>query len=125
MSYLREKFGYLKGLAEGLDIKDDTKESKLLLGMLDLLDEITFAIDDLDEEIGELDEYVEYIDDDLSVLEDEFYDMVDFDEEYEEELEVACPECGEIIDINDIDFTDEESKVVCPDCGTEFGIFMD
>ena len=49
MSYLTERASYLQGLADGLKINEDTNEGKLLLAMLDLIDEMACELDDLDE----------------------------------------------------------------------------
>lgn len=129
MSYIREKFTYLKGLADGLGINDETKEGKILLGMLELLDEVTYAIEELDDEVSEIDEMVEFLDDDLNVLEDEVYadleddefDYYDMDEDddylmYQEPLfdnEFYCPSCGAFIELDE---DDEELAIVCPEC---------
>ena len=73
MNYLAEKVAYLKGLAEGLGIEESSKEGKLLLHIVDALEE--FA-DVLDETIGnqmELEEYVNFMDEDLADLEEDIY----------------------------------------------------
>ena len=45
MDYLFQRVSYLRGLAEGLKISDSTDEGKVLLSIIDTLDEIVEAID--------------------------------------------------------------------------------
>lgn len=137
MSYIREKFTYLKGMADGMGINEDTNEGKLLLGMLELLDEITYTLDELDEEVGELDEMVEFLDDDLNVLEDEVYGEIDDEDDYDYfdldddnylfdepfvDNEFYCPSCGAFIELDE---DDEELAVVCPECHQVIEIYAD
>lgn len=87
MSYIREKLNFLQGYSEGLELDESKKETKLILGILDLLDEMSYMLDELDEEVAVLDEVVEAIDEDLTDLEVDFYDMDDelYFEEYDDE----------------------------------------
>ena len=119
MSYLTEKMAYIRGLAEGLEIDETTKEGKLLLAIVealsdtadelyelgDIQDEMQLQLDEVDEDLDELESFV-YGDED-----DEFYD--DEDEEYE----VECPNCGDMICF-DADLLDSD-KINCPACGEE------
>ena len=68
---ITEKVAYLKGLAEGMEICADSKESKLLLAIIDVLDDVSLAIDDLDNYTEEIAAQVDEIDEDLANLEDE------------------------------------------------------
>ena len=63
------KMAYLKGMLEGMDF-EDKKEKKLFAAMIDILDELVEAVDDLYEEQDELQEYVESIDADLEDAEE-------------------------------------------------------
>ena len=84
---LKERISYLKGLADGLGVKDDdTKESRVISGILDLLDDITDSIVELDTSYSELDRYVESMDEDLELLEDIVFD--EDTEEYRQMVEV-------------------------------------
>ena len=58
MSYLYEKVSYLKGLADGMEIGSDSKEGKLLVKMIEVLEEITYSIEDIEQDIEEIDEVV-------------------------------------------------------------------
>ena len=77
MSYIREKVNFLQGFAEGLELDIEKKETKLILGILDLLDEMSYLLDELDEEVFELDQVIEAMDEDLADLEIDFYDLED------------------------------------------------
>lgn len=81
MDYLYQKVSYLKGMAEGLEIEQESKEGKLLLNIVDALEDFADAIVELSDDCGELEDYVSYIDEDLTDVEDELYDFED-DEDY-------------------------------------------
>lgn len=85
MEYLYEKVSYIKGLAEGLSIEEESKEGKLLMHIIDALEDIIEEVDVMKEDHEELSEYVEYIDEDLTDLEDDIYGDCECDEE-----ECAC-----------------------------------
>ena len=71
---VEKKVQYLKGLADGLDIKGDTKEGKLLLAIIDTLSSIANELEDVDDELTQLGEYVEELDNDLLEVEEYLYD---------------------------------------------------
>ena len=119
MDYINEKVAYLKGLAEGLGVNESTNEGKVLLHMVDILEDITDALEGLTEAQSDLEEYVEVIDQDLSEIEEDFYDL---DEEDEIDFcQVECPECGEVVFV-DIDMLDEENAITCPNCQEEMEV---
>lgn len=69
-----EKVAYLKGLAEGLGIQEDSKEGKLLKAVMDVLADLAVSVEDLEDYTAELTEQVDAIDEDLDALETDFYD---------------------------------------------------
>jgi hypothetical protein len=81
MNYLFEKVSYLQGLAEGLDITEESNEGKLLLHIIDTLGEFADVLDEIAENQVDLEEYVNFIDEDLADVEDELYDDEYFDED--------------------------------------------
>jgi uncharacterized protein YbaR (Trm112 family) len=120
MEYLYERVAYLKGLADGLELEDSTKEGKMLVKIVETLEDFADAISDLDEELEELMEFVDIIDEDLSDLEDFVYDE-DFMDEYFDEFE--CPKCGTILFVDEDDFDEDGNlEIVCPDCGEEYTV---
>jgi hypothetical protein len=117
MKYLYEEVAYLKGLAEGLEISTESKEGKIIHKIVDVLESFADAIVELDEEQADLVEYVESIDEDLSDIEDDIYE--DGDDEDEEELsfiEMECPNCGDLVEVDEELLYDDEVDVVCPNC---------
>ena len=128
-----EKVAYLRGLMEGLDIDDDSKEGKLFAAIVDALDEMASEISDLEEDIedidddlDELEEYIEEVDEALGEVEEIVYDFDDdcdcccdddcdcCDEDF---MEAMCPHCKETICFdNEIDPED----LICPACGKAF-----
>lgn len=85
MDYLYERLAYLKGLAEGLSIEESSKEGKLLVQIIDILEDFADAIDEVQENQEEIEDYVGTMDEDLSDVEDDLYgdeeDEFEFDEE--------------------------------------------
>lgn len=121
MKYLYEEVAYLKGLAEGLEISKETKEGKMIHKIVEALESFADAIVELDEEQTDLIEYVESIDEDLSDIEDDIYE----DEENEDEedsddkfsyIEMECPNCSDLVEIDEELLYDDEIDVVCPNC---------
>ena len=81
MKHLYEEVAYLKGLAEGLEISNYTKQGKIIHKIVDVLESFADAIVELEEEQIELIEYVESIDEDLADVEDDIYEEDDEDDE--------------------------------------------
>ncbi|PYG87463.1 hypothetical protein LY28_02133 [Ruminiclostridium sufflavum DSM 19573] len=112
MSYISERVAFIKGLAEGMKIDDSTNEGKLLNAIVDVLDDIALAIEDIEEIQDEVSEQVDGIDEDLAELEKVVYDQ---DDELEFE-EIECPYCSEVIEV-DLDMIDEDAETIeCPHC---------
>lgn len=123
LSELKTDIAYLQGLAEGLEIDDNSKEGRILVSILDVLADMADAIEDLQTEQKELEDYVETMDEDLSDLEDDFYeedvececdDCGDLDLDH---IEVECPNCEEIVCF-ETDLLDDEDliEITCPNC---------
>ena len=85
MEYLMQKVSYLRGLADGLGVDESSKEGKLLLQIVDVLEEFADVLDETIENQVELEEYVNFIDEDLADVEDELYGTdEDYDEDYDD-----------------------------------------
>ncbi len=126
-----EKIAYLKGMADGMQLEQETsKEAKLLKAMLDVLEEIGLTIEDLEDEVDLISEGLDIVSDDLEDVEeflfddeddDDYYD--DDEDEYDEEedfFEVSCPNCEEDLVI-DADVL-EAGFIQCPNCEEKFAI---
>ena len=119
---ISEKISYIKGLAEGLALDTETKEGKVLAAIIDLLDDMVDEIDAIDEACAEIGEQLDAVDEDLSLLEDDYYAEDDYDDDedddyYDDDVyEVECPNCNDIIYLDESML--EEEEMACPNCGT-------
>lgn len=121
MSYISERVAFIKGLAEGMKIDDSTNEGKLMNAIIDVLDDISLAIEDVEEIQDEISEQVDGIDEDLAELEKIMYE----DEDEIEFEEIECPYCGEEIEV-DLDLIDEEANTIeCPHCNQKIELEWD
>ncbi len=121
-----EKVAYIKGLIEGLGLDDSTKEGKVILAIVDVLDEIALSVSDLEDSVDILGEQMETLDEDLEDIYEEIFgeDDEEDDGEFDGELyEVECPSCGEIICLDE-DMLDE-GEIDCPSCGEPLEFDLD
>lgn len=133
-----EKVAYLKGLADGLGIKDSTNEGKLMLAVIDVLEAMADDIEAVDAHAKDLSDCISDINEDMEYLEDlcigDMDDEADDDDDDdvctgscgscgdEQEYEVTCPKCGETITVyeEDLDF----GSIRCPKCDAELEFDM-
>jgi hypothetical protein len=98
MEYLFQKVSYLKGLADGLGIDESTKEGKLLMAIVETLEEFAEVMEEVVEDQIDLEEYVNFIDEDLADVEDDVYgDEEDFyfDEDFDfDDFDDCCDDEG-------------------------------
>ena len=133
MMSLTEKLAYIQGLCEGMELDGTTKEGKVLLAIVDLLDDLTDTVSQLDNDIDQIFDEIDAIDEDLTDVEDALL----YDEEDEDEDDCGCGHhhhhhggcgCGchddedeEWEDDEDLtDLYDEENplyEITCPKCG--------
>lgn len=126
-----EKIAYIKGLAEGLGLDENKKESKVLAAIIDLLSDITEEICEIEDGCDELMEQIDAVDEDLASLESIIYDDDDCDccddddcDCCDDEVyEIECPACNDVIYL-DADMLAEEG-MTCPNCGTELEFDFD
>ncbi|HWR44919.1 CD1247 N-terminal domain-containing protein [Sporomusa sp.] len=127
MRNLKEKVAYLHGLTQGLNVNEHSSEGKVLLNIIDVLESFADEVQNVNLAQMELEEYVESIDEDLTDLEEQIYEEDLDDDEYEDDLfddveddmvEVACPDCHELVTFeSDILDDDDDIEVTCPYCG--------
>lgn len=110
MQHLYERVSYLKGLAEGLGINDESKEGKLLLHMIDVIEDMADSIVELSEDQEDLREYVDAMDEEISEMDECFSD------DGFHYVEIVCPQCGETIELDQDLLCDEDVEIVCPNC---------
>lgn len=129
---ITEKVAYLKGLADGLDLdKDSSKESKLLTAIIDVLEEVSFAIEDLEEASELLNEGLDAVSEDLEDVEDLLFSDdddcdcdcgcdCDCDCDDRDFFEMSCPSCEEGLVIDEAVL--EAGQITCPNCGEAFAL---
>ena len=126
-----EQVAYLRGLMDGLEIDEDSKEGKLFAAIVDTLDDIATDLSDMEEEMEDLNDYIEEIDEDLGDVEEFVYDMDDDcccdcdDDDCDcccdddcDCIEFTCPACGEDVCV-DVDCIEDDGLTECPNCGEE------
>ena len=113
MGYMKEKGAYLRGDAQG----------KLLLAMIETMDEMAGTIDENEEAIIDLDECIDDICDELSDIDECLDALIDDDDECDcccddfddDFVEVECPHCGETVYF-DQDMLESDEELICPNC---------
>ncbi|MCI6825544.1 MAG: hypothetical protein MR981_06760 [Ruminococcus bromii] len=127
---LTEKISYIKGLAEGLNLDESKPEVKVINAILDLLDDISYSVNDMEDLYDDLSGQVDEIDQDLADVETELFDDdcdcgcddccdCDDEEDYEDEenpfYEVTCGSCGQKLNVSEDVLL--EGEIECPNCG--------
>ena len=136
---ISEKSAYLKGLMDGLKLNTETDEGKMLVAIVDLLEDVTKKLSAVEETTIAISDELDEIEEDLDAIEDflmdedddddfddddEDYDEYD-DEDYDDEgfdygdedsiiYEVKCA-CGEVINFDEDVL--EQGSMICPNCG--------
>ncbi len=125
---ITEKVAYVKGLVAGLELDGSKKETKVILAMLDVLDEMAASVTDCEDDIISLGEEVDTLSESVSDLEDTVYleDDEDDDDEDDEDGDGAGDDGDEDegaietddgepyeADVEDTDFF----EFTCPKCG--------
>ena len=122
---ITEKAAYIKGLADGLNLNNETAEGKIIAALIDLAGEVAEAQEKMQEDIDYLSDYVDELDEDLGAVEEEVYgDCCDDDcdccccdeddEDIDDGFEITCPSCGETIVFDGT--VDDDGELVCPNC---------
>jgi len=123
---ISEKVSYIKGLADGLGLDDNSKQDKLLKAIIDVLDDIALTVEDLDDNCAALGEQLDAVDEDLAALEDVVYEDDDCDDccDCDDDMfEVTCPNCNDVIYVDEETLCEE--SIDCPNCGTKLEFDLD
>lgn len=112
---ITEKVAYVKGLVQGLNLDEQKPEVKVLLKVVDLLDDISLSVSDLEDAYDDVVDQMDAIDEDLCMLEEDFYE--EDDEENDEDVfyEVTCPTCNETVCVSEPVILN--GQIECPGCG--------
>ncbi|MFI3312945.1 MAG: hypothetical protein R3Y62_03575 [Eubacteriales bacterium] len=131
---LSERSAYLKGLMDGLNMDTEKAEGKMIAAMVEMLEDISYAVSDLEEQALAVSDELDEIEDAIDNLEEVVYDE-DFEDDYDDDddnfefadedpiYEVTCPVCNEEIALDE-DMLDAGS-IPCPKCGEELEFDMD
>jgi ribosomal protein S27E len=115
MGNLKEKVAYLQGLTQGLNVGTQSAEGKLILNIIEVLDDVAEEFHSMYTMQQDLENYVETIDEDLTELEDEIYEESPHNGDY---VEMKCPSCHEVVTFESEVIDDNEAiEVTCPYCG--------
>ncbi|MGE5485173.1 MAG: CD1247 N-terminal domain-containing protein [Ignavibacteriales bacterium] len=107
---LVERVAYLRGLAEGLGISKEAGEGRVLLQVIEVLQDVAREVSEMESRQTEHEERLDSIDEDLAAVEENLYeDEFDY-------VDIECPHCKETVCF-DADLLDEESELCCPSCG--------
>ncbi len=119
MKDLKSKVAYLQGLSAGLNIESESKDGRILSGIIEVLDDFAKSFDELEEAHDQLEDYIDSIDEDLFHLEEDIYNDSDqrAGDAGEEYMEVDCPRCGEVVCFDPGVLEDDDViEVTCPNC---------
>ena len=122
MSKLTDRVSYLRGLADGLHLNPEKDANRMILELIDALDEFAEAMDAQTDALTARGDYVETVDNDLASLEESFLEDEDEDESEEfdpdELIQYECPHCGHMLELRaeEVDF---DKECLCPACGQE------
>ena len=131
---LTDKMAYLCGMVDGMELDlTSSKEGKVLGKILDVMQEMTAYIVDLQTQVDELTDTCDLLDQDLGDREDivfdedddedddEYDDYYDEDEDDEVQYETVCPTCKNTIVLSESIL--DKGEMPCPCCGQklEFG----
>ncbi len=125
---ITEKVAYLKGLMEGLGLDKTTKEGKVIDAMADILEDLALTVADNCDQIDAIDEDLEsleeYVYEDLDFDKDDYDDLFGDSDDEEGEYEFECPNCHEVVFIDESVF-DEGKEIECPNCGAKLEGFYE
>lgn len=123
-----EKVAYLGGMLEGMKFDADSDMGKIVLKLIDIVDDLAHDltdaeeradvmadyIDELDHDLGEVEEYV--YGDDCDCCDDDDCDCCCDDDDDDDLYELECPNCGDKIYITE-DMLN--GSIECPNCNTK------
>ena len=128
---LSEKSAYLKGLMDGLKIDTEKDEGKMIAAIVDMLEDVAYAISDIEDNSQAVSDELDQIEETLDAMEEYLFEDEDGDGDEDDAYdfgdealyEVKCPTCSEVITVDES--TIEEGSTSCPKCGEELEFDMD
>ena len=116
---INEKASYIKGLAEGMGL-GDTPEAKIIKALIDLVDDMSVVISDLEDEVDMIEANIEDMDEDMYEMGEQldavdgFSEYDDSDDDFADSYDITCPSCGEEFSVDEETLLD--GSVNCPKC---------
>lgn len=128
---ISEKVEHLKGFLEGMNFAADTNENKVILSIVDILDDLSHEVENLADDVDTLNDYADELDHDLGELEEYVYDDGECDCCDDDDCdccddecgcececyEAECPNCHEKICFDD---SIDPNDIICPNCQGHF-----
>jgi DNA-directed RNA polymerase subunit RPC12/RpoP len=116
-----EKLGYLRGLADGLqlDSTSGSKEERLIAALIDAVEELADQVSENEEHDKALAAQIEDLSESLDAVASLVLDGLEEDED-ETEYEMACPNCDKPLVIGPTALASGE--ITCPHCAQRFEI---
>ena len=94
-----EKAAYIKGLMEGMKFDTESDTGKLISKIVDLLEDLSLTVQDLEDEVAQLNDFTDELDADLGEVEEEVFGPCD-----------CCCDDDDCCCDDDCDCGDEEDK---------------
>lgn len=104
MKSLNEKVAYLKGLVDGMELDTSVKQNRLIMEIIDILEDMAYSIEDIQD------------------ITDELYE--DYKIDCSEDCQYQCPNCGELIDIEE-KLIENGEQLICPECNEPIKVAID
>ena len=127
---LNAKAAYIRGMMKGMEFDPTTQEGKIIVAMMDLLEEMAAQVTEHDDALDQVYDELETLDQDVDdIVSDLYADDDDEDEDDEDDdstmYEVTCPNCGQISTLDEETLMDPEGDLVCPHCGATFDVELE
>lgn len=91
---IKNKVAHLKGLMEGMEFDETTKEGKVISAIVDILDDMADELELIYDDVDSLYEYCDELDSDLGDAESELFGDDYFDDDYDDDDDyAACEGC--------------------------------
>ncbi len=107
---LTERASYINGLVDGMELDTTTKEGKVIIELLGLVNDLCNAVSDLSDDVEQIYDELDAIDEDLTDVEDYIFD--DDDDEDDDDCDCDCDDCDCCCDDDD-----DVYEITCPACG--------
>lgn len=116
---ITEKTAYLKGLLEGMEIDQSTKEGKLLAAIVETLDDIALSVAELDDEVGAINDEMDMLEEAVDAMDEALDDVEDALDAIDEDLDDMDEELDEVFEVLDLEEDEDDEDEEDEDDGEE------